>query len=188
VPDLPSHVADDVQDILITSEQIQKRLGEIAADIDRDYADTDGLLVVGVLKGAYMVIADLTRHLTIPTSVDFMACSSYGSATKSSGTVRILKDLDADIENRDVLIVEDIIDSGLTLDYLLRNLQSRHPRSLEVMSLLAKPERRRVSFPIRYVGFEVPDVFVVGYGLDYDEDYRGLDCIATLKPEVVRAL
>ena len=187
MPELPSHIVDDVQDILITSEQIQQRLGEIAAEIDEDYADTDGLLVVGVLKGAYMVIADLTRHLTIPTGVDFMACSSYGSATKSSGVVRILKDLDTDIEGRDVLIVEDIIDSGLTLDYLLRNLRSRGPRSLEVMSLLAKPERRRVSYPIRYIGFEVPDVFVVGYGLDYNEAYRGLDCIATLKPEVVDA-
>lgn len=184
VPDIPDVFADDIDEVLFDSVQVRARLAEIAAQIDRDYSDSSELLLVGVLKGAYVVMSELARFINIPTSVDFMACSSYGSSTKSSGVVRILKDLDTEIEGRDVLIVEDIIDSGLTLDYLLRNLASRGPRSLEIMTLLTKPERRRVDTPVKYVGFEVPDVFVVGYGLDYDERYRNLDCIATLKESV----
>ena len=181
---IPASLADDIEDVLISDERIQERLGEIAAEIDRDYADHGTLLLVGVLKGAYVLMADLARRIQIPTAVDFMACSSYGSSTKSSGVVRILKDLDTEIADRHVLIVEDIIDSGLTLDYLMRNLESRGPASIQVMTLLTKPSRRRVDLPIRYVGFEVPDVFVVGYGLDYDERYRNLPCIGTLHPRV----
>lgn len=181
---IPATLVDSIQRVLIPAEAIQARLAELAQQIDRDYAGVDPLLLVGVLKGAYVLMADLTRHLTIPTSVDFMAVSSYGSSTRSSGVVRILKDLDTEIEDRHVLIVEDIVDSGLTLDYLVRNLRSRGPASVEVLTLLTKPERRAVDAPVRYVGFEVPDVFVVGYGLDYDERYRNLACIATLKPEV----
>lgn len=186
---VPASMVDAIERVLIPSQAIQGRLAEIAREIERDYADPAGggaepLLLVGVLKGAYVLMADLARHIGIPTSVDFMACSSYGSSTRSSGVVRILKDLDTEIEGRHVLIVEDIVDSGLTLDYLVRNLRSRGPASVEVMTLLTKPERRRVEAPVRYVGFEVPDVFVVGYGLDFDERFRNLDCIATLRPEV----
>ena len=181
---IPAALVDSIERVLIPAETIQARLAEIARQIDADYAGVDPLLLVGVLKGAYVLMADLARHIAIPTSVDFMACSSYGSSTRSSGVVRILKDLDTEIEDRHVLIVEDIVDSGLTLDYLVRNLRSRGPASVEVMTLLTKPDRRAVDAPVRYVGFEVPDVFVVGYGLDYDERYRNLGCIATLKPEV----
>ena len=184
MPSIPAALADDIEDVLIASEAIQARIGEIAAEIDRDYAGVDPLLLVGVLKGAYVLMADLARKVQIPTAVDFMECSSYGSSTRSSGVVRILKDLDTELSGRHVLIVEDIIDSGLTLDYLLRNLQSRGPASINVMTLLTKPDRRRIEIPIRYIGFEVPDVFVVGYGLDYDERYRNLPCIGTLKPHV----
>ena len=189
VPDVDEAVhpafVDDIEGVLIPHERIQSRLQEIAAEIAEDYAHLDEpLLLVGVLKGAYVLMADLARHIPIPTSVDFMACSSYGSATRSSGVVRILKDLDDEIEGRHVVIVEDIIDSGLTLDYLVRNLRSRGPASIEIMTLLTKPERRRVETPVKYVGFEVPDVFVVGYGLDFDDRYRNLACIATLRPEV----
>jgi hypoxanthine phosphoribosyltransferase len=173
----------DIEDVLIDAETLEARLAELAAEVDADYAGRD-VLLVGVLKGAFFVMADLTRRLNVRAQVDFMACSSYGSSTTSSGVVRILKDLDTDIEGRHVLIVEDIIDSGLTLDYLVKNLRSRRPASLEVLSMLTKPSRREVDLPIRYVGFEVPDVFVVGYGLDFAEHYRGLPCIATLKPEV----
>jgi hypoxanthine phosphoribosyltransferase len=180
---IPDVHRDAIEDVLIPPEELDQRLNELAGEIDRDYAGRD-VLLVGVLKGAYQVIADLSRRVGVLTTVDFMACSSYGSATTSSGVVRILKDLDVDIAGRDVLIVEDIVDSGLTLDYLMKNLRSRGPASLEVFSLLTKPSRREVDLPIRYVGFEVPDVFVVGYGLDYDEHFRGLPCIATLRPEV----
>jgi hypoxanthine phosphoribosyltransferase len=183
---LPPVHRDDVASILIDAPAIEERLKELAGRIDEDYAGNE-LLLVGVLKGAIFVMADLARCLTIPTSMDFMACSSYGSSTTSSGVVRILKDLDSDIEGKHVLIVEDIVDSGLTLDYLMKNLRSRKPASLEVLSLLTKPSRREVDLPIRYVGFEVPDVFVVGYGLDYAEHYRGLREIVTLKPEVYEA-
>jgi hypoxanthine phosphoribosyltransferase len=178
----PAH-RDDIESVLLGEAEIDARLRELARSIDEDYAGEE-LVLVGVLKGAIFVMADLARFLTIPTSMDFMACSSYGSATTSSGVVRILKDLDSDIEGKHVLIVEDIVDSGLTLDYLFKNLRSRRPASLEVLSLLTKPSRREVELPIRYVGFEVPDVFVVGYGLDYAEHYRGLREVVTLKPEV----
>ena len=180
---VPEALRDDIEDVLIDEARIQARLDELAAEIDRDYAGRE-VLLIGVLKGAILLMADLTRRLTISSSIDFMAVSSYGSATSSSGTVRILKDLDAAIEGLDVLIVEDIVDSGLTLDYLMKNLRSRKPASLEVVALLTKPTRREVDIPVRYVGFEVPDVFVVGYGLDYAEQYRGVRSIVTLKPEV----
>jgi hypoxanthine phosphoribosyltransferase len=180
---IPPVFRDDVESILIPAEEIERRMSELAAEVDRDYADHN-VLLVAVLKGAVFVMADLARRLTVPTAMDFMACSSYGSSTSSSGVVRILKDLDTDIEGRDVLVVEDIVDSGLTLDYLTKNLRSRKPASVEVLSLLTKPSRREVDLPIRYVGFEVPDVFVVGYGLDYAEHYRGLPDIVTLRPEV----
>jgi len=179
---LPEAYRANVERVLITSEEISTKLDELAAEVSRDYAGEE-LLLVGVLKGAIFVVADLHRLLTVPAAVDFMAVSSYGSATTSSGVVRILKDLEAEIEGRHVLVVEDIVDSGLTLDYLLKNLRSRRPASVEVLSLLTKPSRREVDLPIRYVGFEVPDVFVVGYGLDFAEHYRGLGDIVTLKPE-----
>lgn len=180
---IPADLRGDIAEVLIPEARIRQRLGELAAEIDRDYAGRE-VLLLGILKGAILVMADLIRLVNVTTSVDFMAVSSYGSATTSSGTVRILKDLDAPIEGVDVLIVEDIVDSGLTLDYLMKNLRSRRPASLEVLSLLTKPSRREVDIPVRYVGFEVPDVFVVGYGLDFDERYRGLRSIVTLHPEV----
>lgn len=173
---------DDIESVLISGEQIQAKLAELAARIDEDYAGQE-VLLVGVLKGAFMVMSDLARYLTVPVSVDFMACSSYGSGTRSSGVVRILKDLDTDIEGLHVLLVEDIVDSGLTLDYLIKNLRSRNPASIEVAALLTKPSQRKVDLPIRYMGFEVPDVFVVGYGLDFAERYRNLPFIGTLKPD-----
>ncbi len=180
---IPAAFRDDIESVLIGADDIHRRLDELAAQIDVDYADRE-LLLVGVLKGAIFVMADVARRLTIPASMDFMAVSSYGSSTTSSGVVRILKDLDTEIEGRDVLIIEDIVDSGLTLDYLMKNLRSRKPASVEVLSLLTKPTRREIELPIRYVGFEVPDVFVVGFGLDFSESYRGLRSIVTLKPEV----
>ena len=161
------------------AEELQRRIRELGAEISRDYADRD-LIMIGVLKGAVLFLADLMRELTVPCEVDFMAVSSYGSATDSSGVVRILKDLDSSIEGRNVLIVEDIIDSGLTLQYLLRNLRARNPASVEVCALLTKPDRRRVELPIRYVGFEIPNRYVIGYGLDYAQRYRNLDCVAVL--------
>jgi hypoxanthine phosphoribosyltransferase len=175
-------VSDDGQigEILVTAEDLEQRVRELAAEISRDYAGRD-LILVGVLKGAVFFLSDLMRHLEVPVEVDFMAVASYGSATKSSGVVRILKDLDAAIENRDVLIVEDIVDSGLTLQYLLRNLAGRGPRSLEVCALLVKPERQKVELPARYVGFEIPNRFAIGYGLDYGERYRNLPYVAALK-------
>lgn len=174
---------DDIQEVLIGSRRIQDRLRELATEIERDYAGRR-LLLVGVLKGAFMVMADLARHLNLAVEVDFMAVSSYGSATRTSGVVRILKDLERDISEYHVLVVEDIVDSGLTLKYLLRNLAARDPLSLEVLALLFKPSSALHELRVRYQGFEVPDVFVVGYGLDYAERYRNLDCIATLSPAV----
>jgi hypoxanthine phosphoribosyltransferase len=167
-------------EVLVTAEDLQRRVVELGEEISRDYAGRP-LLLVGVLKGAVFFLSDLMRFIDIPVEVDFMAVASYGSATDSSGVVRILKDLDASIEDRDVLIVEDIVDSGLTLQYLLRNLGSRNPRTLEVCALLTKPERRKVDLPTRYVGFEIPDRFVVGYGLDYAERYRNLPYVAVLE-------
>jgi len=174
-------VGDDaaIGEILVPAEALQCRVRELADQISRDYAGRD-LLLIGVLKGAVFFLSDLMRHLEIPVEVDFMAVASYGSATKSSGVVRILKDLDTVIEGRDVLIVEDIVDSGLTLQYLLRNLASRNPRSLEVCALLIKPERRKVDLRTRYVGFEIPNRFAIGYGLDHGERYRNLPYVAAL--------
>ena len=170
----------EVGETLVLAEDLQARVRELAASISRDYQGRR-LLLVCVLKGAVLFLSDLMRHIDIPVEVDFMAVASYGSATDSSGVVRILKDLDTPLEGRDVLIVEDIVDSGLTLQYLLRNLGSRDPASLEVCSLLTKPSRRKVDLPVRYVGFEIPDRFVVGYGLDYAERYRNLSYVAALE-------
>jgi hypoxanthine phosphoribosyltransferase len=164
---------------LVPAEDLQRRVHELAEEITRDYAGRD-LVLIGVLKGAVFFLADLMRAIDVPCEVDFMAVASYGSATKSSGVVRILKDLDAVIEGRDVLIVEDIVDSGLTLQYLLRNLAGRNPRSLEVCALLVKPARRAVGLETRYVGFEIPDRFAIGYGLDHAERYRNLPYVAAL--------
>jgi hypoxanthine phosphoribosyltransferase len=178
-----SDMGDDLAKVLLTDEQIQARLVELAAAIDADYADRDPLLV-GVLKGAVTVMADLTRCLHLAVESDWMAVSSYGSGTKSSGVVRILKDLDQDITGRHVLIVEDIVDSGLTLSWLMANLGSRGPASVEVCTLLHKPDAAKITVPLRYVGFEIPNEFVVGYGLDYAERYRNLRVVGTLAPHV----
>ena len=180
-----SHVGDDldVSQTLITAEQIQARLQEMAVQIEADYADRD-LLIVGVLKGAVMVVADLSRAMTRHVELDWMAVSSYGSGTKSSGVVRILKDLDTDITNRNVLIVEDIVDTGLTLSWLVTNLQSRGPASVEIATLLRKPEAMKMDVNVKYVGFDIPNAFVVGYGLDYNERYRNLTSVATLAKHV----
>ena len=168
-----------IGEILVQADELQHRIKEMAAEVSRDYKGRD-LLLIGVLKGAVFFLADLMRELDIPCEVDFMAVSSYGSSTDSSGVVRILKDLDAPLEGRNVLIVEDIVDSGLTLQYLMRTLQARNPTTIEVCALLTKPERRKVDMPARYVGFEIPDKFAIGYGLDYDERYRNLPYVATL--------
>ena len=169
-----------VGEILVTAEEVQRRVCELGEEISRDYAGRS-LLLIGVLKGAFLFLSDLMRFIDVPVEVDFMAVASYGSATDSSGVVRILKDLDVVIEDRDVLIVEDIVDSGLTLQYLMRNLGSRNPRSLEVCALLCKPDRRRVELPTRYVGFEIPNRFVVGYGLDHAELHRNLPYVAVFE-------
>ncbi|MGN6372963.1 MAG: hypoxanthine phosphoribosyltransferase [Solirubrobacteraceae bacterium] len=169
----------EVGDVLVDAERLQLRVRELAEAISRDYRNRP-LLLIGVLKGAVFFLSDLMRSIDIPVEVDFMAVASYGSATDSSGVVRILKDLDMPIEGRDVLIVEDIVDSGLTLQYLLRNLGSRNPASVEVCALLTKPSRRKVELPTRYVGFEIPDTFVIGYGLDYSERHRNLPYVAAL--------
>jgi hypoxanthine phosphoribosyltransferase len=183
--ELLSHVAEfenDIDRVLITGDEIQAKVRELGERITEDYRGKE-LLLVGVLKGAFVVMADLSRHIRLPLRFDFMAVSSYGAATKTSGVVRILKDLDHDIEGLDVLVVEDIVDSGLTLAYLLRNLRGRRPASLEVCALMQKPEVQRVQVDIRYRGFDIPPEFVVGYGLDYAEKYRNLPYVATLKPE-----
>jgi hypoxanthine phosphoribosyltransferase len=173
----------DIDRILITGGDIQDRIRELGEQITEDYRGRE-LLLVGVLKGAFVVMADLSRHIRLPLQFDFMAVSSYGAATKTSGVVRILKDLDIDLEGRDVLLVEDIVDSGLTLQYLLKNLRTRRPATLEVCALFEKTEVQEVDVDIRYRGFQLPPVFVVGYGLDFDERYRNLPYLATLKPEV----
>jgi hypoxanthine phosphoribosyltransferase len=169
-----------VGEILVQRDELEHRVRELAEEVSRDYADRD-LFRVGVLKGAVFFLSDLMRHLEVACEVDFMAVSSYGSSTDSSGVVRILKDLDVSIEGRDVLIVEDIVDSGLTLSYLLRTLRARNPASLEVCALLTKPERRKVDLPIRYVGFEIPNRFAIGYGLDHSERFRNLPFVAVLE-------
>jgi hypoxanthine phosphoribosyltransferase len=170
----------ELGEVLVSAEDLQRRVAELGSEISRDYAGRS-LLLVGVLKGAVFFLSDLMRYIEGPVEVDFMAVASYGSATDSSGVVRILKDLDVAIEGRDVLIVEDIVDSGLTLQYLMRNLGSRNPRTLEVCALLTKPARRKVDLPTRYVGFEIADRFVVGYGLDYAERHRNLPFVAVLE-------
>ena len=173
-----------VGEVLIDEERLGARVAELGAEVSSDYQGRD-LLLIGVLKGAVMVMADLARALETPVSMEFMAVSSYGSGTSSSGVVRILKDLDINIEGRDVLVVEDIIDSGLTLSYLMRNLESREPESLEVCALLTKPERREINVPVRYVGFEIPNRFVIGYGLDFAERYRNLPYVAVLSDDAL---
>jgi hypoxanthine phosphoribosyltransferase len=173
-----------VAEVLVDAEALSRRVGELGEEISSDYAGRD-LLLVGVLKGAVFFMADLMRRLTIPCEIDFMAISSYGASTDSSGVVRILKDLDINIEGRDVLVVEDIIDSGLTLSYLMRNLEARDPASLEVCALLTKPERREIEVPVRYVGFEIPNRFVIGYGLDFAERYRNLPYVGVLDASLV---
>lgn len=179
----PDNVEGDLAHVLLTEEQISDRIAEIAAEIDEAYQGRD-LLLVGVLNGAVMVMADLARALSIHANMDWMAVSSYGSGTTSSGVVRILKDLDGDVEGRDILIVEDILDSGLTLSWLLKNFRSRKPASLEIFTLLRKPDAVKVDVEPRYVGFDIPNEFVVGYGLDYAQRYRNLRCVGTLSPHV----
>jgi hypoxanthine phosphoribosyltransferase len=173
-----------VGEVLVDTEALKARIAELGAEISADYEGRD-LLLIGVLKGAVFFMADLMRKLTIPCEVDFMAISSYGASTDSSGVVRILKDLDINIEGRHVLVVEDIIDSGLTLSYLMRNLESREPATLEVCALLTKPDRREIDVPVRYVGFEIPNRFVIGYGLDFGERYRNLPYVAVLSDDAL---
>ena len=168
-----------IGETLVAKEDLRRRVAELGAEISRDYAGRD-LVMVGVLKGAVLFLADLMRNVEVPCEVDFMAVSSYGSQTDSSGVVRILKDLDSPIEGRDVLIVEDIVDSGLTLQYLMRNLNARSPASLDVCALLTKPDRLRVELSPRYLGFEIPNRFAVGYGLDHAQRFRNLDYVAAL--------
>jgi hypoxanthine phosphoribosyltransferase len=173
----------DIEAVLLDERRIREKVAELAGRISEDYAGRD-LLLVGVLKGAVVLMADLCRDLTVPHEVDFMAVSSYGAATESSGVVRLLKDLDSDLTGRHVILIEDIVDSGLTLDYLVETLRPRRPASLEVCVLLTKPEQLRTDLKVRYKGFDIPSAFVVGYGLDYAERYRNLPFVATLKPEV----
>ena len=179
-----TEVEAGVGKVLIGEERLQERIRELGRELSQDYAGRE-LLLVGVLKGAVFFMADLMRSITVPCEIDFMAISSYGASTDSSGVVRILKDLDLNIEGRHVLVVEDIIDSGLTLSYLLRNLESREPASLEICALLTKPERREIDVPVRYVGFEIPNEFVIGYGLDFAERYRNLPYVGVLDTELV---
>jgi hypoxanthine phosphoribosyltransferase len=171
---------EEIGEVLVSEEDLQRRVAELGEEVSRDYEDRAPLLVA-ILKGAVPFLADLMRHMTIDCELDFMAVSSYGSSTDSSGVVRILKDLDAPIEDRDVLIVEDIIDSGLTLHYLMKSLRARGPSSIQVCALLTKPERRRVDLPVRYVGFEIPNRFAIGYGLDHRERFRNLSYVAALR-------
>ncbi len=173
-----------VGEVLIDEESLQRRIGELGEEISNDYAGRD-LLLVGVLKGSVFFLSDLMRQLTVPCEIDFMAISSYGASTDSSGVVRILKDLDINIEGRHVLVVEDVIDSGLTLSYLIRNLEARGPATLEICALLTKPARREIDVPVRYIGFEIPNRFVIGYGLDFAERYRNLPYVGVLDPALV---
>ena len=179
----PEDIDGDLDHVLLTEEQILERIGVLAEGIEQDYAGKD-LLLVGVLKGAIMIMADLARALGRSSEMDWMAVSSYGSGTKSSGVVRILKDLDCDLAGRNVLLVEDILDSGLTLSWLMTNLSSRGPASVEVFTLLRKPEAMKVQVTPKYVGFDIPNEFVVGYGLDYNQQYRNLRCVGTLAKHV----
>lgn len=175
---------NDIERVLITDEQIKEKIKQLGEKISNDYKQNDNFLLVGVLKGAVLFMSDLIRHIDIPLQIDFMAVSSYGSSTESSGVVRILKDLDETVEGKDLLIVEDIIDSGLTLSYMCNILRSRKPASIKICALLDKPSRRKVDLNVDYLGFEIPDHFVVGYGLDYAEKYRNLPYICVLKPEI----
>ena len=180
----PDHgYGPDISHVLLSEEQIQGKIGELARRVEQDYAGRE-VLLVGVLKGAVLFMSDFARALRLPTQMEFMAVSAYGSATSSSGVVRILKDLDRDISDRHVLVIEDIIDSGLTLSWLLKNLGGRRPASLEVCALLRKPEAVKVDVPVRYIGFDIPNEFVVGYGLDFAERYRELPYVGVLRPEV----
>jgi len=179
-----ANLFDDVNDVLIDRERLQERIRELAQQIEEDYGDVENPLLLCVLKGAFIFLADLTRLLEMPHEVDFMAISSYGAGTTSSGAVRIVLDLKEDIAGRHILIVEDIIDSGRTLDYMRRNLLARSPASLRICTLLNKPSRRAVDVPVDYIGFDIPDEFVVGYGLDFDQIYRNFPFIAVLKPQV----
>jgi hypoxanthine phosphoribosyltransferase len=174
----------DIAKVLISEERIQARVRELGAQIGQDYAAEDNLLLVGVLKGCAMFMVDLARAIDLPLAIDFIAVASYGASTESSGVVRLLKDLDTDIAGRNLLIVEDIIDSGLTLDYLRSQLLRRNPASMRICTLLNKPERRKAQVQVDYLGFDIPNEFVVGYGLDYDERYRNLPYVGVLKPEV----
>ena len=176
-------VANDITKVLVSPEQIKAKVTELAAELDRHYAGKD-VLLVGVLKGAVMFMADISRAMQIPVQMDWMAVSSYGSGTVSSGVVRILKDLDTDVKDRNVLIVEDIIDSGLTLSWLTANLKARGAASVEIVTLLRKPDAAKVEIAVRWVGFDIPNEFVVGYGLDYNEQYRSLDGVGILSPSV----
>ena len=181
--DVPTDAREvDIDRIVIGEQELQEKLRELGEQITRDYEGRE-LLLIGVLKGAFVLMADLSRHIRLPLEVDFMAVASYGAATKTSGVVRILKDLDHDLEGRDVLLIEDIIDSGLTLNYLLKNLRGRRPASLEVCALLKKTGIRRVPLEVKYVGFEIPPDFVVGYGLDFAERFRNLPYVGVLRPE-----
>jgi len=179
-------VHSDIENVIITEHNIQARVSELAAEISADYADNGQLVIVGILKGSFIFLADLTRHLTVPHRVDFMALSSYGQTATTTGAVRLIMDLRVNIEGRHVLVVEDIIDSGYTLHYLLEVLRTRSPASLRSCVLVSKPERRKVDVTVDYLGFEIPDVWVVGYGLDYAELHRTLPYIGALKPEVYR--
>ena len=174
---------DNVKEVLFSVDELEKRVKELGEQITADYTGKE-LLVIGVLKGANVFLADLIRQIELPLEIDFIAAASYGSSTESSGVVRLLKDLDYPIENRHVLLVEDLIDTGLTLHYLAENLKARQPASFQICTLLDKPERRKVSMEVDYKGFDIPDEFIVGYGIDFNQKYRNLSYIATLKPEV----
>lgn len=178
-----SNMTDDLEKILLTETQLAAKVKEIGAAITADYAGKE-ILMIGVLRGAFIFMGDLVRAINLPVAVDFIALSSYGASASSSGVVRILKDLEENIENKHVLIVEDIIDSGLTIKYLIENLASRKPASIKICTLMSKPDRRKIEVPITYNGFTIPDYFVVGYGLDYAEKYRNLPFIGVLKPEI----
>lgn len=175
---------DDVLRVLLSEEQIKEKVKELGEQISKDYADSKGLMLVTVLKGAVVFLADIMREISVPHEIDFMVVSSYGAGVKSSGVVKIVKDLDVPLEGKDILIIEDILDSGLTLSYIKELLESRGPRSIKIATLLDKPDRRKVNLTAEYIGYAVPDEFVIGYGLDYDERYRNLPYIGILKPEV----
>jgi len=176
---------NDIKEVILKEEEVVSKIKELAGRISKDY-EGKNLLIVGILKGSVIFASDLIKNITIPCEVDFMAVSSYGNSSETSGVVRILKDLDHSIEGKDIIIVEDIIDSGVTLDYLIRYLEARNVNSVKIAALLSKPARRKVEINVEYLGFEVPDEFIVGYGLDYSEKYRNLPYVAVLKEEVYK--